>query len=184
MPSTPALLTSIRASTSGSTLAELLALHPDVARRTAQRLIAKLIESGQIAAVGDGRARRYFGARAKIGNDIGDAGTDFFPSHIPLSADSQDVLAYIEQAADARKPVGYQRDFVEAYRPNASWYLSAPLRRQLHKMGNTTDRNAAAGTYMSADVSGCARTGIQPRHAVCVRNDPRGIAARPVCVGL
>jgi len=42
------------------TLAELLTRHPGIARRTAQRLIAKLIESGQVTALGEGRARRYF----------------------------------------------------------------------------------------------------------------------------
>jgi len=30
-----------------------------------------------------------------------------FPSFIPLSADSQDILAYIDQPPEARKPVGY-----------------------------------------------------------------------------
>ena len=150
MASTTDLLNSIRASGNGWTLAELLTAHPAIARRTAQRLIAKLIDSGQVAATGEGRARRYFGAVAQAGSVAQAARADRFPTFIPLSADSQDILAYIDQPAAARKPVGYQRDFLDAYRPNATWYLSESLRRQLHKMGKTTDGDEPAGTYSRA----------------------------------
>lgn len=70
-----------------------------------------------------------------------------FPSHIPLSADSRDILDYINQPLGARKPVGYQREFLNAYTPNKTWYLPEPLRRQLHKMGDTKQTELPAGTY-------------------------------------
>jgi len=151
MASTKDTLSSIQAAESGLTLAELLAQHPSVARRTAQRQIAKLIDSGQVTAHGEGRARRYFlgGTKADVA-DPRSARADIFPSYIPLSADSQDILAYVDQPAQARKPVGYQRDFLDAYRPNETWYLSESLRRQLHKMGKTADVDAPAGTYSRA----------------------------------
>ena len=148
--STP-LLSSIEASGSGLTLAELLAQHPGIARRTAQRLIAQLIDNAQVTARGQARARRYFGAGPQaMATSPLDSRVDVFPRFIPLSADSQDILAYINQPLSARKPVGYQRDFLDVYRPNESWYLSASLRRQLHKMGRTADVDAAAGTYSRA----------------------------------
>ena len=151
MSSSTDLLNSIQTSEYGLTLGELLTHHPGIARRTAQRLIAKLIESSQVTALGDGRARRYFGSGTKvITGDSPSAGADIFPSFIPLSADSQDILAYIDQPAQARKPVGYQRDFLDAYRPNETWYLSESLRRQLHKMGKTADIDKPAGTYSRA----------------------------------
>jgi len=146
----PDLLSSIQATESGLTLAVLLTRHPDMARRTAQRLIAKLIESGQVTALGEGRARRYFSVAVQLGTSTEAARVDTFPSFIPLSADSQDILAYIDQPPEARKPVGYQRDFLDVYRPNETWYLSESLRRQLHKMGRTADVNAPAGTYSRA----------------------------------
>ena len=146
----PDLLSSIQATESGLTLAVLLTRHPDMARRTAQRLIAKLIESGQVTALGEGRARRYFSVAVQLGTSTEAARVDTFPSFIPLSADSQDILAYINQPPEARKPVGYQRDFLDVYRPNETWYLSESLRRQLHKMGRTADVNAPAGTYSRA----------------------------------
>ena len=150
MSSTTDLLNSILASESGLTLAELLTAHPSIARRTAQRLIAKLVASGNVAAVGKGRSRCYFGVDAQVGIGSLAARVDSFPPFIPLSADSQDILAYIDQPPEARKPVGYQRDFLDSYQPNKTWYLSASLRRQLHKMGKTTDADQPAGTYSRA----------------------------------
>jgi Fic family protein len=100
--------------------------------------------------VGQGRARRYFSADNSPDKVTSTTQADVFPSFIPLSADSQDILRYINQPLQARKPVGYQLDFLEAYRPNKTWYLSEPLRRQLHKMGKTTDVDAPAGTFSRA----------------------------------
>lgn len=97
MSSTTDLLNSIRVSPNGLSLAELLTIHPDIARRTAQRLIAKLIDSGQITATGKSRARRYFYADTQADNSVLITKTDRFPPFIPLSADSQDILAYIDQ---------------------------------------------------------------------------------------
>lgn len=150
MTSTTHLLNSIGATERGLTLAELLAEHPALARRTAQRMVAQLIESGQVAARGAGRARRYVCSAAPLGTGERAAQGGGFPRFIPLSADSQDILAYIDQPASARKPVGYQRDFLDAYRPGETWYLSASLRRQLHQMGRTADVDAPAGTYSRA----------------------------------
>lgn len=150
MTSTTHLLNSIGAAELGLTLAELLAKHPALARRTAQRMVAQLIESGQVAARGAGRARRYVRSVAPLGTGERATQGGGFPRFIPLSADSQDILAYIDQPASARKPVGYQRDFLDAYRPGETWYLSASLRRQLHQMGRTADVDAPAGTYSRA----------------------------------
>jgi Fic family protein len=100
--------------------------------------------------VGQGRARRYFSADNSPDKVTSTTQADVFPSFIPLSADSQDILRYINQPLQARKPVGYQLEFLEAYRPNKTWYLSEPLRRQLHKMGKTTDVDAPAGTFSRA----------------------------------
>ena len=46
--------------------------------------------------------------------------------------------------------MGYQRDFLDAYRPNETWHLSASLRRQLPKMGRTACVDAPAGTSSRA----------------------------------
>ena len=46
-----------------------------------------------------------------------------------------------------RRPVGYQRDFLETYQPGTSFYLPESLRRQLHEMGRTSANERPAGTY-------------------------------------
>ncbi|ONN64461.1 Fic family protein [Herbaspirillum sp. VT-16-41] len=150
MSSTTDLLSSIQSAHDGLTLAAILGQHPDIARRTAQRRLAELVEAGQIVARGEGRARRYVSAGMSGEAEVLPGSEDVFPGFIPLSADSQDILAYINQPVQARKPVGYQHDFLEAYRPNETWYLSESLRRQLHKMGQTKDVDAPAGTYSRA----------------------------------
>lgn len=151
MPTSSTLLHSIESAKAGLSLAELLDKHPDIPRRTAQRQIARLIENGQVVARGEGRARRYFHAHQPTRSESPahrDSGR--FPAFIPLSADSRDILTYVEQPVAARHPVGYQLDFLNAYQPNRTWYLSASLRRDLHNMGNTSELNAPAGTYSRA----------------------------------
>lgn len=140
------LQTAIAQSPSGLTLAELLAQHPQVARRTAQRLLSQMLEAGAITARGEARARRYVALEPRASVQP----SDVFPKAIPLSADSTEILDYIDQPVEARTPVGYQREFLDAYEPNRTWYLSEPLRRQLHNIGRTSPAEAPAGTYSRA----------------------------------
>ena len=43
--------------------------------------------------------------------------------------------------------MGYNHDFLEAYTPNKNFYLTTPIRRQLHNMGSTHPSDAPVGTY-------------------------------------
>ncbi|MFN0316561.1 MAG: Fic family protein [Burkholderiales bacterium] len=146
MPTASDLFQSIQSTAAGLTLADLMVRHPGVARRTAQRWISQLVAGGRIVASGEGRARRYHVARPPD-LDQGPAHADIYPSYIPLSADSRDIAAYVERPLKARKPVGYQREFLEDYRPNVTKYLSESLRRQLRSMGKTAETVQPAGTY-------------------------------------
>ncbi|XBS70409.1 Fic family protein [Acerihabitans sp. KWT182] len=69
------------------------------------------------------------------------------PFYIPLSEDSKDILRYVEQPMQARIPVGYQRDFLDAYEPNVTFYLPEPIRNQLWRMGDMHPSSPIAGTY-------------------------------------
>ena len=135
-----ALLHTLTTASTALTLTELLQRHPDIARRTAQRWLSQWLQAGKLTSHKDGRNIRYQVLAAFTPQ--GD-----FPAHIPLSADSRDILAYINQPVLARKPIGYQRDFLDSYQPNRSGYLPEPLRRQLHKMGSTGASTRPAGTY-------------------------------------
>ena len=149
MTSPASLLKSIGASTAGLTLSDLLARYPGVARRSAQRWLGQLVEQGRIAPQGAARARRYVAIKAYMAASPPPPAyrQDSFPVSVPLSPDSRDILAYIDRPLHARKPVGYQEDFLASYRPNKTWYLPEPLRRQLRRMGDTGHSNLPAGTY-------------------------------------
>lgn len=145
MPTPEDLLESIQSTPEGLSVTDLLTRHPGLARRTAQRWLNELVAQDRIRALGAGRARRYTLAARPLAPLA--TGEDVFPRYIPLSADSRDILAYVDQPLTARKPVGYQREFLEAYQPNRTWYLPEPLRRQLRKMGDTGKTRLPAGTY-------------------------------------
>jgi len=145
------ILKSIQLSTDGIGAAELLKQHPGVSKRTLQRQISIGLAKAQIVAVGHGRARRYV-ARVEPSSawEMGqtrDRNVDHFPSQIPVSVDSQDILEYVDMSLEARKPVGYQSDFLHDYKPNETWYLSPSLRLQLKKMGSVVNAVQPAGTY-------------------------------------
>lgn len=144
MPTPDELVDSIQSSLEGLSIADVLARHPDLARRTAQRWIKELMVTGRIIAVGEGRARRYLRAASSLSSAKDQA--DAFPQYIPLSADSQGIIAYIDQPLMARRPIGYQREFLESYLPNKSTYLSKPLQQQLRRMGDTGQMELPAGT--------------------------------------
>ena len=104
---------------------------------------------GLVTASGGGRAPRYQ-APAQPAPASAVPPNDRFPPHIPLSEGSQDILAYVDQPLQARKPLGYPRDFLKAYQPNVGGYLPESLRRQLHKMGRTALAHEPAGTDIRA----------------------------------
>src|SRR3984957_16315631 len=66
---------------------------------------------------------------------------------VPLSAASKDMRAYLSQPVNARKPVGYNREFLDSYRPNETFYLSEEQRGHLAEVGKPNFDDQAAGTY-------------------------------------
>jgi Fic/DOC family len=148
--STPSdLLNHILSSDTALSLTDLHTREPQVPRRTLQRWLSHFQAQGQIAALGKGRGRRYHRPASDSGAHAS-ASADLFPSYIPLSADSTDVLRYVDQPLPARQPIGYQSSFLDAYRPNETFYLPAPLRRQLNQLGRTASVGQPAGTYSRA----------------------------------
>ena len=66
---------------------------------------------------------------------------------MPLSPPSEEMRAYLRQPLNARKPVGYNRVFLDSYRPNETFYLSEEQRAHLAKVGKVNFEEQAAGTY-------------------------------------
>jgi Fic family protein len=118
-------------------ISDILTIKPTLVRRTLQRWLIKLQDENKVIAVGEGRGRKYIAVH-KL-SDL-----DTFPKYIPLSLDSIDVLDYLDRPMASRDPVGYNYDFLAEYK---TYYLSEPIRRQLHRMGRTSMQTQAAGTY-------------------------------------
>ncbi|HLZ78581.1 MAG TPA: Fic family protein [Sphingomonas sp.] len=109
-----------------------------LARRTLQYRLRTLVGAGRLRLIGNGRAARYHlaGAGAAPAADI-----------IPLSREGEALLAYVRQPVAARQPVGYDRNFLDGYRPNESFYLSQRDRDHLAAVGKPKIEPTAAGTY-------------------------------------
>ena len=153
MPTIKELIYHIESSSEGLSITEILDQLPGISRRTAQRWLSQLVDDGAIIAEGKARARVY---KPILKNrdtnlvrlpNISSSASDSAFSAIPLSADSQDILNYVNQNIEHRKPVGYQFDFLEDYIPNHTFYLPTPLRHQLRRMGETHKTQLPAGTY-------------------------------------
>jgi hypothetical protein len=121
----------------------------DGSRRSIMRIIEDLQRRKRIVAVGQARATRYRAVRAlqegpREEDDIAHAVGEVFPS----SPEGQMVRAWVRAPITQRRPVGYDRAFLDAYRPNATFYLSDAERRDwLHRIGGTALAGRPAGTY-------------------------------------
>jgi len=66
---------------------------------------------------------------------------------ISLSEAGTAIRDYVRQAPEARKPVCYDRKFLDRYRPNASFYLTEQDRTHLAAVGHPQIAEQPAGTY-------------------------------------
>ena len=121
-------------------------------RRTLQRRLAALVASRRLVRTGRGPGTRYripsVGADASPAARLSGAPhTASVEYNIPLSAEGAEVSRAVRAPIQERPPVGYRREFLDAYRPGATWYLPAPIREQLLAFGDSPDREDPAGTY-------------------------------------
>jgi hypothetical protein len=123
---------------------------PGLKRRTLQRRLKRLLEERRIISEGESISLVYKSAAGK--STIG--GTQFQLSggfqaeaYIPVSTEGRIIRDLVRQPLMARKPVGYQRSFLEEYEPGVSSYLPESLRVQLHEIGRTPAGERPAGTY-------------------------------------
>lgn len=135
----------------GATLQQIAqALQNLVPRRTLQYRLKHLVEARRLIAKGEGRWTRYrlpqkhdavIVETAAAQDETGAALV------LPLSKASLQIQEYLRQPPEARKPVGYNRDFLESYQPNVSAYLSTTERTHLREIGSPRIAPQPAGTY-------------------------------------
>jgi hypothetical protein len=122
-----------------------------VSHRTLQRRLAALLKHQRIQVKGEGRAIRYLPAPVlievvdSIQANTSSAGE--VEIYVPTTPEGAEIRAYVRQPIQLRKPVGYNREFLEAYRPNETSYLPAEIRDHLHGIGCSPDGERPAGTY-------------------------------------
>ncbi len=122
----------------------LHALTPPVPPRTLQYRLKHLVTRKRLIMDGGGRWAKYRMPDAGIGAT---AREDADALVIPLSEAGTAIRDYVRQAPEARKPVGYDRTFLDRYRPNVSAYLTEPERAHLAAVGRPQIAEQPAGTY-------------------------------------
>lgn len=144
-PALAAIEAAVAGQPEGASLAQVEeALAEPGARRTLQYRLRFLVNSGRLRLDGDGRAARYrLPEPAKLA-EVGDGG---IVDIVPLSPSGREVRDYVRQPVELRQPVGYDRDFLDRYQPNVSFYLSEDDRARLHAIGKPQIETAPAGTY-------------------------------------
>ena len=120
-------------------------------RRTLQYRLKSLVDGNRLIMVGTGRWARYRVPRVTpvAAHVIAEPGTasariEVLPA---LSRAGAEIREYVRQPPAGRRPVGYDRMFLDSYRPNETFYLSQAEREQLQEVGRPVIGDQPAGTY-------------------------------------
>jgi hypothetical protein len=125
------------------------ALPPQLARFSRRTLIRRLnamVERGLAEKSGVSRRARY---RVAVEDAVrpGFSEPEQADLDLPLSPEGSEVLRLVTRPEAMRKPVGYNRAFLDGYRPNRSSFLSPADKARLAEIGRTAGAEQAAGTY-------------------------------------
>lgn len=119
-------------------------------RRTLQYRLKYLVDDRRLVMKGKGRWARY--SVPEVVETVG-AATGRGEAHaegealLPLSAAGNEIQELVRKPVEARKPVGYNRAFMNSYRPNDTFYLSPAEREHLRAVGTPKIAQLPAGTY-------------------------------------
>ena len=121
-------------------------------RRTLQRRLQKLIDAQRLTTAGESVALVYTlppGSVVLASGSITLAVTAATQGelYVPVSPEGATIRDQVRLPLMHRRPVGYEREFLETYQPGTTFYLPESLRRQLHEMGRTPANERPAGTY-------------------------------------
>ena len=122
-------------------------------RRTLQRRLALLVEQKRIVIEGRARASRYRlpaiigDVTAQVSGGVGISIQMSAEVYVPLSSEGEAIKQAVREPIQNRRPVGYNRAFLDSYHPNETFYLSSDIRQQLYEMGRSPEGQHPAGTY-------------------------------------
>jgi len=131
----------------GASAQEILRhLETPIPLRTLQYRLKHLVMRGRLVKQGEGRWARYHLPEPTKGTHVAPMPEVEQPV-IPLSPAAAAIRDYVRQRPEARRPVGYDRSFLESYRPNVSFYLTPAERTHLAAVGTPKVAAQPAGTY-------------------------------------
>jgi DNA-binding transcriptional ArsR family regulator len=144
----------VRQSANGARRGDIATALRAVPQRTLQYWLKSLVEDGRLTQEGKGPAARYRLPRTAEEEQKETKASQAIRGEekpeeavVPLSAESEKIREYLRQPSAARKAVGYNRQFLDSYRPNTTFYLSPQERAHLAGVGTTKAGIEAAGTY-------------------------------------
>lgn len=89
----------------------------DLPPRTLQRRLERLVVEGKVSPEGEGR-RTVYRLKDETGEQLPSESTP------KLSARGVRLRAQVGRPIDEREPVGYEVDYLRAYKPAKTWYIS------------------------------------------------------------
>jgi len=125
-------------------------------RRTLQRRLNKLVQAQRVTTEGNSIALVYQPLPGRVMPATADkmlpvkaipGATQTAELYVPVSPEGAAIRDQVRLPLMHRRPIGYRREFLEAYEPGKTFYLPESLRSQLHEMGRTSDSKHPAGTY-------------------------------------
>ena len=129
------------------------ALKASLPRRTLQRRLARLVGQNRLFLEGRGRGSRYRllpgGAevRSSVGGTTSRVREPHAANRIAASPGGVAIKRAVRKPIQSRQPVGYNRKFLDGYRPNESFYLSPETRQHLAALGRSVHGHHPAGTH-------------------------------------
>lgn len=130
----------------GASLEQLLdAAKLVLPKRTFQRRLAELLKEKRLFITGRGRNIRYHILRLPQQVEDQDLPVMKYP---PLSREGEMIRQAVNVPLEERRPVSYNSEFLQEYKPNKTFYLSEGIRKLLTKIGTPTlVEQLPAGTY-------------------------------------
>lgn len=122
-------------------------------RRTLQRRLTLLVNQDRLVRLGRGPATRYLlpSPKIEIKAEPGRLALKGHPptveTYVPISEESESIRDAVREPIQKRQPVGYNRSFLDDYRPNETFYLPSNTRAHLLELGTSTNGDLPAGTY-------------------------------------